>query len=77
MITAQSDLKSTLELSLFFDTTQKLIREARDDRSESKLRRCQLRLDMWAFKELPRQCQDDLYEQYRKAHAVVTGTAAA
>jgi hypothetical protein len=52
-----ADLTSSAD---FFTTTQRLLREARDERSEIKLRRADIRMDMDKFRVLPAEAQEDL-----------------
>lgn len=65
--TAIGDLKGTLSLSLWYEHTADIMRDATQYRDLGKLHRAKLRVDSDTFSLLPDDKQDELMELYAAA----------
>lgn len=70
MITAQADLSATLKASLFYDETQRKLREATTERD---LEDCAKALDGADYDALPPGAREDLAVLYARQLFLITG----
>lgn len=70
MITAQADLSATLKASLFYDETQRKLREATTERD---LEACAKAMDGADFDALPLGAREDLAVLYARQLFLITG----
>lgn len=75
--TAVADLPATLSLSVWFETTKRLLNDAVSERDASFLRRAKIRMqDDDRFDALPIESQRELNVLYAQAVTVTTGWGA-
>lgn len=65
--TAMGDLKGTLNLSLWFEHTAEILRDAAQNHDLGKLHRGKIRVDSVTFTNLPDDKQDELLVLYSAA----------
>jgi hypothetical protein len=73
MITSQSDLKATLEASLFITTTTKRIESAK---TKAELASIAAAMDSAEFYALPEHAAEELAYQYSLRHFTLSGAGA-
>lgn len=76
MITAQADLKATMSLSVYFETTKRLLTEAIAERDAALLRRANIKMQDDRFEDLPIESQRELTGLFARAISVTKGWGA-
>ena len=74
--TAVADLKGSLSLSIYFETTKRLLNDAINDRDERALRRVNTRMQDDKFDDLPLESQRELTFLFARAITVTKGWGA-
>lgn len=74
--TAVADLKGTLSLSVYFETTRRLLNDAIDNRDQAVLRHVNTRMQDDKFDDLPLESQRELTFLFARAITVTKGWGA-